>query len=72
MELISIRPSSRKRVSALQWLSASRAIARDDRPWGGADPPAVTDAYAPGRVNEHATKLLKDFRGILQTDTYVA
>jgi hypothetical protein len=48
------------------------AIARDDRPWGGGDPPAVIYSYAPGRGNEHATALLKDFRGILQTDAYVA
>jgi hypothetical protein len=48
------------------------AIARDDRPWGGTDPPAVIYAYAPGRGNAHAAKLLKDFRGILQTDAYVA
>ena len=25
------------------------AIARDDRPWGGTDPPAVAYSYAPGR-----------------------
>src|SRR5512132_210534 len=48
------------------------AIARDDRPWGGGDPPAVIYSYAPGRGNEHAAALLKDFRGILQTDAYVA
>src|SRR5512144_1871363 len=36
------------------------AIARDDRPWGGADPPAVVFTYAPGRGNEHAAALLKD------------
>jgi transposase len=48
------------------------AIARDDRPWGGSDPPAVVYSYAPGRGNEHAAALLKDFRGILQTDGYVA
>jgi transposase len=48
------------------------AIARDDRPWGGADPPAVVYSYAPGRGNEHAAALLKDFHGILQTDAYVA
>jgi transposase len=47
-------------------------IARDDRPWGGSDPPAVVYAYAPGRGSEHAQALLKDFRGILQTDGYVA
>jgi transposase len=48
------------------------AIARDDRPWGGADPPAVVFTYAPGRGNAHAAELLKDFRGILQTDAYAA
>ena len=48
------------------------AIARDDRPWGGSDPPAVVYSYAPGRGSEHASALLKDFRGILQTDGYVA
>ena len=46
------------------------AIARDDQPWGGSDPPAVVYTYAPGRGNEHVA-LLKDFRGILQTDAYV-
>ena len=30
------------------------AIARDDRPWGGTDPPAVVFHYAPGRGAEHA------------------
>jgi transposase len=48
------------------------AIARDDRPWGGTDPPAVVYSYAPGRGSEHASALLKGFRGILQTDGYVA
>ena len=48
------------------------SIARDDRPWCGSDPPAVVYSYAPGRGSEHASALLKDFRGILQTDGYVA
>jgi transposase len=48
------------------------AIARDDRPWGGSGPPAVVYTYAPGRGSEHAAALLKNFRGILQTDGYVA
>jgi len=26
------------------------AYARDDRPWGGADPPAVAYVYAPDRI----------------------
>ena len=47
-------------------------IARDDRPWGGKDPPAVVYTYAPGRGTNHALALLKDFSGILQTDGYRA
>ena len=46
------------------------AIARDDRPWGGAEPPAVVFRYAPGRGREHAEKLLGDYGGILQCDGY--
>ncbi len=48
------------------------AIARDDRPWGGVDPPAVVFRYAPGRGKEHAAKLLAGYRGILQCDGYAA
>jgi len=46
------------------------AIARDDRPWGGSDPPAVAYIYAPGRGGEHAATLLGGFSGILQVDGY--
>jgi len=46
------------------------AIARDDRPWGGSDPPAVAYSYASGRGSEHAVKLLDGFNGILQVDGY--
>ena len=48
------------------------AIARDDRPWGGAAPPAVVFHYAPGRGAVHAQALLAGYRGILQCDGYVA
>ena len=48
------------------------AIARDDRPWGGTDPPAVVFHYAPGRGAEHARTLLAGYRGILQCDGYAA
>jgi len=48
------------------------AIARDDRPWGGHDPPAVVFRYAPGRGKEHAAALLAGYRGILQCDGYAA
>jgi transposase len=46
------------------------AIARDDRPWSGSDPPAVVYAYAPGRGAKHAVKLLDGFNGVLQVDGY--
>jgi transposase len=48
------------------------AIARDDRPWGGGDPPAVVFHYAPGRGAEHPKALLADYAGILQCDGYAA
>ncbi len=46
------------------------AIARDDRPWGGIDPPAVVYSYAPGRGQEHNDRLLGAYRGIVQCDGY--
>ncbi len=48
------------------------AVARDDRPWGGEDPPAVVFRYAPGRGAEHAGALLAGYKGILQCDGYAA
>ena len=48
------------------------AIARDDRPWGGSDRPAVVYSYAPGRGHTHANALLGGYRGILQCDGYAA
>src|SRR3954451_17713402 len=48
------------------------AIARDDRPWGGDQPPAVVYSYAPGRGHIHANTLLGGYRGILQCDGYNA
>ena len=46
------------------------ALARDDRPWGGEDPPGVAFTYAPGRSGQHADNILKGFSGILQVDGY--
>ncbi len=43
------------------------ALARDDRPWAGPDPPGVVYFYAPGRGGEHAEKFLDGFDGILQS-----
>jgi hypothetical protein len=48
------------------------AIARDDRPWRGTDPPAVVYHYTPGRGAEHAGAVLDGFSGIIQTDGYAA
>ena len=48
------------------------AMARDDRPWGGSEPPAVIYSYAPGRGHIHANTMLGGYRGILQCDGYQA
>lgn len=47
-----------------------RAMLRDDRPWGGDDPPGVVFACAPGRSGVHAERMLEGFEGILQVDGY--
>jgi len=46
------------------------ALARDDRPWDGNDPPGVAFTYVPGRSGQHADTVLKGFSGILQVDGY--
>ena len=46
------------------------AYARDDRPWGGDDPPMVAYVYAADRKGEQAQAHLGDFEGILQVDGY--
>jgi transposase len=46
------------------------AYARDDRPWGGADPPGVAYVYAPDRKAERPITHLAGFKGILQVDGY--
>jgi transposase len=46
------------------------SMARDDRSFGGKDPPAVAYTYAPGRGAVHLHTLLKDYRGIVQCDGY--
>lgn len=48
------------------------AIARDDRPWGGSEPPGVVYCYAPGRGGEHIIRRLAGFEGVLQVDGYSA
>ncbi|MGD9925730.1 MAG: IS66 family transposase [Pseudorhodoplanes sp.] len=46
------------------------AYARDDRPWGGSDPPGVAYVYAPDRKAERPIAHLVGFKGILQVDGY--
>jgi len=46
------------------------AYARDDRPWGGTDPPAVAYVYAPDRKAERPMTHLAGFTGVLQVDGY--
>ncbi|MEL7388410.1 MAG: IS66 family transposase [Pseudomonadota bacterium] len=58
-------PGRKKTKTGYFW-----ALARDDRPWGGDDPPGVAFTYAPGRPGQHADKILSDFSGILQVDGY--
>ena len=44
--------------------------ARDDRPWGGSDPPAVAYVYAPDRKASQPIAHLVGFKGVLQVDGY--
>ena len=46
------------------------AYARDDRPWGGSDQPAVAYVYAPNRKAEQPIAHLAGFTGVLQVDGY--
>jgi transposase len=46
------------------------ALARDDRPFGGTDPPGVVFRYAPGRGGMHAEEMLAGFDGVLQVDGF--
>ena len=43
---------------------------RDDRPFGGAAPPAVVFRFSRDRGGEHPVVHLKDWQGILQADAY--
>jgi transposase len=62
-----LAPGTGKTKTGYMW-----AMVRDDRPHGGADPPAIAYTYMPGRGGQWAAKLLGDYRGILQVDGYEA
>jgi transposase len=46
------------------------AYARDNRPWGGRDPPAAVYVFATDRKASQPIKHLAGFRGVLQVDGY--
>ena len=46
------------------------AYVRDDRPFGGPDPPAALFRYSRNRSGDHPAEHLKTFAGILQADSF--
>src|SRR6202044_3986086 len=60
-------PGRRKTKTGQLW-----AYARDDRPWGGPEPPGVAYVYEPDRKHERPAVHLAGFAGILQVDGYGA
>ena len=46
------------------------AYVRDDRPFGGPDPPAVLFRYSRDRSGDHPVEHLRSYAGILQADAY--
>ena len=45
-------------------------LVRDERPWAGPAPPAVSYLYSPDRKGEHASTLLEGCQGFLHADGY--
>ncbi len=45
-------------------------VVRDDRPFGGADPPAAAYFYSPDRSGAHPQAWLSEFAGIMQADAF--
>ena len=54
-----------KAIQARLW-----TYVRDDRPFGGADPPAAFYAFSPDRAGIHPERHLSHYGGILQADAY--
>ena len=65
--LPTLSPGRGKTKSAWLW-----AYARDDRPFGGTDPPMVAYRFEDGRGGDHPARHLAGFTGILQVDGYTA
>ena len=53
-------PKAGKTKTGYLWV-----VTRDDRGWGGGDPPAVVFTYAPGRHGHHAMDILVGFDGVI-------
>ena len=51
-------------------IARSWVYVRDDRPFGGTDPPAALFYYSRDRAGSHAREHLEDWSGILQADAY--
>ncbi len=65
--LPTLAPGTGKVKTAWLW-----AYARDDRPFGGSDPPMVAYRFEDSRAGACVARHLKDYRGILQVDGYAA
>jgi transposase len=65
--LPTLAPGRGKTKSAWLW-----AYARDDRPFGGADPPMVAYRFEDSRGGDRPARHLAGFTGILQVDGYTA
>jgi transposase len=55
----------KKTITARLW-----TYVRDDRPFGGADPPAAVFYFSSNRQGEHPGRHLQNWRGVLQADAY--
>lgn len=64
--------STIRRCRSWQRAKPARAVlwtvVRDDRPFGGPEPPAAAYFYSPDRSGAHAKTWLRDFHGIVQAD----
>ena len=60
-----LNPGAGKTKTGRLWV-----YVRDDRPAGGADPPAVWFQYSPDRGGVHPKEHLRGFKGVLQADAY--
>jgi transposase len=48
--------------------AAATLMPRDDRPFGGHDPPAAVFFYSPDRGAEHPEQHLATYAGLMQAD----